>query len=278
MKEQRERATLAPEPNYPPRPEAIPDFRVTDSGYACRFARTPEDLVRVLRLRYEVFNLELGEGLDESHSSGLDHDRFDAHCHHLMVEHLATGRVVGTYRLQLREMADAGHGFYSAQEFDFSHWPDEVLDQSVEVGRACIDREHRHRNVLLQLWKGLGAYTFFHRRHYFFGCCSLTSQDPVEAARVLELLRRHGHVHPTLELFPQPDYRCLTGLESTEGWERARLPILFRTYLRYGARVCGLPAMDREFKTIDYLALLDLKAMDPEQILRQFELDIRQLP
>jgi len=148
----------------------------------------------------------------------------------------------------------------------------------VEVGRACIDREHRHRRVLLQLWKGLGAYTFFHRRQYFFGCCSLTSQDPQEASRVLELLRRHGHVHPTLELFPQPAYRCLTGLESTEGWERARLPVLFRTYLRYGAKICGLPALDREFKTIDYLALLDLKALDPAQILRQFELDLRQLP
>ena len=41
------------------------------------------------------------------------------------------------------------------------------------------------------------------------------------------------------------------------------LPSLFRTYLRYGTLVCGPPAIDREFKTIDFLVLLDSEALDP---------------
>ena len=32
--------------------------------------------------------------------------------------------------------------------------------------------------------------------------------------------------------------------------------------MRYGAKVCGEPAIDRQFKTIDYLVLLDVAAMD----------------
>ena len=40
------------------------------------------------------------------------------------------------------------------------------------------------------------------------------------------------------------------------------IPSLFRTYLRYGAKVCGPPAMDREFKTIDFFMLFDLSALD----------------
>jgi putative hemolysin len=40
------------------------------------------------------------------------------------------------------------------------------------------------------------------------------------------------------------------------------LPALFETYLRYGAKVCGGPAIDREFKTIDFLVLLDINDMD----------------
>ena len=42
------------------------------------------------------------------------------------------------------------------------------------------------------------------------------------------------------------------------------LPKLFSLYLRYGAKVCGEPALDRFFKTIDYLVLLDLADLDAQ--------------
>ena len=54
--------------------------------------------------------------------------------------------------------------------------------------------------------------------------------------------------------------------EYTEEALRARppveLPRLFATYLRYGSVVCGPPAIDRQFKTIDYLVLLDVESLD----------------
>ena len=179
----------------------IPDFEVTEGRYRSRFARTEEDVQEVLRLRYEVFNLELGEGLEESAATGLDRDRFDDQCHHLMVEDVAgDGRVVGTYRLQHAAMAERGHGFYTDQEYDLSAWRSDVLRDSVEIGRACIAREHRHGLVLLLLWQGLGAYANHHAKRYFFGCCSLTSQDPAEGRRAHEHLRRAGRLHPELHV------------------------------------------------------------------------------
>jgi putative hemolysin len=36
-------------------------------------------------------------------------------------------------------------------------------------------------------------------------------------------------------------------------------PRLFRAYLEVSARLCGPPAIDREFKTIDFLTLIDLR-------------------
>lgn len=276
MKDPR-RAQLAERFAYPPTPASRPVFDLVDGPYRSRFARDHGDLFEVLSLRYRVFNLELGEGLDTSHASALDLDAFDAQCHHLMVLHEPSGEVVGTYRMQTAEMARAGRGFYSADEFDLSAWPEDVIGRACEVGRACIDAEHRHRRVLLLLWKGLGAYVLHNRMRYFFGCCSLTSQDPAEAARVLEYLRRNGHVHPTLDLQPMPDYDCREFEHSESGWERVHVPTLFRTYLRYGAWICGRPALDRHFKTIDFLALLDLDELDPERILRQFEVDLRRL-
>ena len=261
---------------YPPPAHRRPEFEFVEGDYRCRLARDREDLERTLRLRYRVFNVELGEGLESSHVTGMDLDEYDPQCHHLMVIHEPSDEVIGTYRLQTTEMARAGRGFYSDDEFTLDRWPVEVLDRSCEVGRACIHADHRHRRVLLMLWRGLGTYVVAHRKRYFFGCCSLTSQDPAEAARVAEYLRRTGYVHPTLDLDPRPDFDARETEHDVEGWEHVHIPTLFRTYLRYGAKICGRPAIDRAFKTIDFLALLDLDEMDPERILRQFEVDLRE--
>jgi putative hemolysin len=39
-----------------------------------------------------------------------------------------------------------------------------------------------------------------------------------------------------------------------------RIPKLLSAYLRLGAAVCGPPAIDREFGTIDFLTLLDIES------------------
>jgi putative hemolysin len=40
-----------------------------------------------------------------------------------------------------------------------------------------------------------------------------------------------------------------------------KVPKLLKTYLAIGARICGAPAWDREFGTIDFLTLLDLRTI-----------------
>ncbi len=243
--------------------------------FRARFARTPEDVEAAQRLRYEVFNRELGEGLAESEAAELDRDRFDAQCEHLLVENSETGDVVGTYRLQTLGSARRGHGFYTDGEFDLSGWPTEVMDQATEIGRACVAREHRRGPVLLLLWQGLAAYALHHRKRYFFGCSSLTSQDPAEAARALEWLKQRGHWTDGLPAEPRAGFDCGEADLATDGWEDVRLPTLFRTYLRYGAQICGRPAIDREFGTIDFLTLLDLQRLGPAKILGRMAGDLR---
>jgi putative hemolysin len=39
------------------------------------------------------------------------------------------------------------------------------------------------------------------------------------------------------------------------------VPKLLRTYLSLGAKICGPPALDRDFQTIDFLTLLDLETL-----------------
>lgn len=263
-----------PAGSYPPRRDQLPTFVSEDARYRCRFAQDAADLGRLQRLRFEVFNLELGEGLAESHSAGLDRDEFDGQCHHLLVERIDGGDVVGTYRMQTSEMAAAGRGFYADGEFELDALPASILESAVETGRACIAQEHRHHRVLLLLWKGLGQYSLYNHKRYIFGCCSLTTQDHRDGALALAYLRRQGYYHPTLELPVRATHRCRSDLDVEP--RELKLPKLFRTYLRYGAKIVGEPAIDRAFQTIDFLALLDLHELDPAAILRQFEVDLRE--
>ena len=238
----------------------VPLTEIGDARYAVRFAQTAEELDAVLRLRFEVFNLELGEGLAESFATGRDEDPFDVVCRHLMVVDRSTGHVVGTYRLQTSAMAAAGNGFYTAREYDLSDVPAEVLDDAVELGRACISREHRNTRVLFLLWKGLADYVRHNGKRYLFGCCSLATQDSIEGVRVAAWLEANGHVDESVRVHPRASFACPLAAvpEDSDG---VRVPPLFSIYLRYGARVCGAPALDRAFGTIDFPVILDVEAL-----------------
>lgn len=248
---------------YPVFAQGLPDPFDGPGKYKLRFASTLAELEAVQRLRFEVFNLELGEGLEESYATGLDQDRFDPVCHHLMIDDAKTGKVVGTYRIQTLEMAEAHGGFYSADEFDLEGLPADVLANAIEIGRASVALECRNQKVLFLLWRGLAAYMQENAKRFLFGCCSLTSQDPADGKWVMDYLEQHDHCHPQYVVQPQPDWACYeAGFDPGPPREKIKLPRLFRTYMRYGAKVCGPPAIDRIFKTIDYLVLLDADELD----------------
>lgn len=247
--------------NYPCNAGGIPPLALESGDYVLRFARSERDLDAVCRLRFEVYNLELNEGLDASYATGRDVDEFDAQCHHLMVERRQGGEAVGTYRIQTGSMASLRRGFYSAGEFDLSAFPEDFANRCVEVGRACIHRAHRNGRVLQLLWKGLARYLDWNGKRYLFGCCSLTSQDPAEGLALYRHLAALDHLHPVLRAVPLPEYACEAGAVAVLEAARPEIPRLFQGYLNLGGLVCGEPALDRRFKTIDYLVAVDTQAM-----------------
>ena len=229
------------------------------ADYAARFARSSREIVAAQELRFEVFNLELGEGLDQSFVLGRDYDPFDEVCDHLIVEYLPLQKIVGTYRMQTGANAQRERGYYCEQEFDFRCY-EAFRHEIVELGRACVQKQHRNMIVLGLLWKGIAQYAVQKGARYLLGCSSLTSQEPaVGAAMYAELYRQHradvtwltqplpAHACPLDELYDQP----------------VKVPKLLRAYLAIGAKICGPPALDRQFKTIDFLTMVDLKFLPP---------------
>jgi putative hemolysin len=241
----------------PAAPHTTPTTTISSGRYEVRFARTPNELDQILRLRYEVFNLELNEGLDGSALSGRDEDEFDQRFDHLLIAERQSGAVVGTYRMQTAEMA-AERGYYSAGLFELGMLPEAVRRAAVEIGRACVAKPHRNGRVLHLLWRGLAAYLTWNRKTMLFGCCSLTSQDESLGLAMHRHLEEQGHVHPRIRVNPRPDHACLGEDRSPPSARNSpRIPALFHAYLTLGARALGCPAIDREFKTIDWIVLLD---------------------
>lgn len=249
------------ERGYPREPATLPRGILRSGPYTTRFARTAEDLVSIQRLRFDVFNLELGEGLDSSYALGRDEDEFDAHCHHLLVEHQDHG-VVGTYRLMTAALA-APIGFYAQTELDFSTLPPELLAAGVELGRACVHRAHRNAASLTLLWRGIARYVRHNQKRYLFGCCSLPTLDEASAWRLARKLAREGLLHGAIRAEPPEAMRC-AGASSPEG-DAPALPPLFASYLAFGSRVCSPPVIDRAFKVIDFFLVLDTEHMEPRQ-------------
>ena len=234
------------------------EIEIREDRYTVRFARDDRELDQVLKLRFEVFNLELNEGFEASYINERDEDRFDRSCLHLIVVENSSDRIVGTYRLRTLEMAGSEFGFYTSDEFAIEALPFDLLANSVELGRACIAREHRNSRVLFLLWRGVARFLTVVGKRYLFGCCSLSTQDFTDGIKAERLLRSMNVVHPSIRVEPRADFRPMdSDFHTIDDGSDYKIPKLFETYLRIGAQVLSGPVIDRSFKTIDFLVLVD---------------------
>jgi putative hemolysin len=247
----------APRAPYPLCDAQIPPWLARRAPYRARFARTARELEAIQRLRYRVFNLELGEGLAESRRTGRDADGHDATSHHILVIDERSDLVVGTYRLATAELAARGAGFYSAQEFDLSALPPALLGAGVELGRACVAAAHRGSPVLALLFQGIAAYAAHNRKRFLFGCASLPADAAAGAAALTQSLLASGAIDANLAVKPRAGFEVPA--PDAEASDAVELPPLVKRYLRLGARLGPEPALDRAFGTLDYFTLLDLQ-------------------
>jgi putative hemolysin len=247
----------------------------TAPRYTLLLSTDPTHIERAQRLRYDVFTSEPGfelTGPAGKRSAGLDADRFDEHCDHLLVREDNTGELVGCYRMLAPAGAIAAGGLYAATEFDVSEL-DPLRPSMVEMGRAVVRGDHRNGAVVLLMWAGILAYLDRCGYDYVTGCVSVpiqgsphdTSGAQVRGVRDF-VLRRHAapytvRPHRPVVVDGKP-------LDEIDPPPRAAVPPLMRGYLRLGAQVCGEPAHDPDFGVADFLALLDKRQADTRYLRR----------
>ncbi|MGE4266954.1 MAG: GNAT family N-acetyltransferase [Deferribacterales bacterium] len=244
------------------------NFCEDNSRFIIKIIENGEELMEVLRLRYQVF---YGEYAYKTDLYGIDVDKFDTFFDHLAIIDKKSGRPVGTYRLNSTRF---NKKFYSEKEFHMDEIK-ELSGHKIELGRACVHPDYRNGATIAALWKGLGAYMSITDSRYMFGCSSIHSDDTFQTALIHHWLGNSGYLPKEYDgISPRGKFRDKkfdrmiekTGEERFAPFRDAAvnlIPPLLLSYLKAGGFVCGKPAYDKAFKCYDYLTLIDRKKMDP---------------
>ncbi|MCF8059554.1 MAG: GNAT family N-acetyltransferase [Bacteriovoracaceae bacterium] len=245
------------------------DFRIETSRYLLETASTTNDLLEVFELRHKIFLEEAGASKVDP--DGFDLDEFDSICDHIIIRSKEENKIVGTYRVISSLYSD---DFYSQSEFELEEFLSSP-GHKLELGRACIDRNHRNGAVIDLLWHGIGRYINLAGSRYLFGCSSLKITNPNDAKAVLNFFKKEGHfdnryfVNPS-EKFNMDIYKVVP-TEMDDELLKSLIPPLLRSYFTAGAKVYGEPALDREFNCIDFLTILDMENLSPSFKRRYFK-------
>ncbi len=244
--------------------------------FEVRLVESAKELRQAQRLRYEVFYEEGGAiAAASSEARRLDFCPFDDICDHLVVldtEARGAGgraktRLVGTYRLLRRDVAERHGGFYSQSEFDLApllaRHPD---TRFLELGRSCVHADYRSKRVIELLWRGLWLYARHHAVDVLIGCASLPGLD-LEANRMpLSFLLRLAQAEPAWQVSAWPHCRAAFEPAPAEAVDARRgllaLPPLLKAYLRTGARFGHSAVLDRQFGTTDVFAVMPMSDIE----------------
>ena len=237
--------------------------RARSPRFVTAIAASQAEVREAQRLRYRVFAEEMGASLPGA-AERIDRDDFDPYCEHLVVRGCESGRIVGTYRILTAAQSVHTGGFYSEREFHLDGLG-ELTPHMVEIGRACVDADHRNGAVIATLWSGLAHYLWRSGYDYVIGCASVPTTDGGRLATDIYHCLSREHASPSAwRVRPRCPFVCDAGPIDPD----PPMPTLLKGYLRLGAYVCGEPAWDGVFKTADLLLMLPLARMNPRYVNR----------
>lgn len=236
--------------------------------YQIKTANCPEEIIQVLRLRFEVFFQEFSTRKVKFKILPYDIDLHDFLCDHLIVKDKETGNIVACYRLLSSDLSHRVDHYYSESEFNLDEFL-KLPGKKLELGRACVQKEHRTGAVIGLLWKGLCTYAKQSNTRYLFGCSSINRTDFEKVPQFMGYLSEKGFFLEDFNIGIQKKYDIenhpavkvdFTPNRSAERMAK-ELPSLLNMYLMAGAKVSKKMAYDAEMDCLDIMTILDLTKM-----------------
>jgi putative hemolysin len=247
-----------------------PAFKVEieNTDYLVKTADHPDELLQVLRLRFEVFFREFSGKKVTFSLFPYDIDMHDFLCDHLIVKDKLSDQVVACYRLLSTNSGKQIKKFYSQGEFVF----DDLLKTSghkLELGRACVHKDYRKGAVISLLWRGLISYAKQSQTRYMFGCSSINRADFPYLSQIIESIEKQGGFIDEYSIGVRPDYTLNIHPEQAKDRNPKAMNSLMHMYLLAGARFGRVMAYDAEMDCIDLFTLMDMEKL-PASFERRF--------
>ncbi len=251
----------------------------------------PNILYEIGRLREITFR-EVGEGTGKN----IDLDEYDLYYRHLFIWDRKEEKIVGAYRLGMGKeiMLRLGkRGFYLHSLFSMKPNFDDVLLQSIELGRSFIVKEYQLKPLsLFLLWKGILYFILKHPEYrYLIGPVSISGEfSKLSKYLILSFIKAHYYdaemaqmVSPRQEYIPEvnvndPDMSAIRDMteEDIRKLDKVieeiemgnfRLPALLKKYLGQNARIIAFNVDPKFNNALDGLLVMDLFNVPTETLL-----------
>lgn len=220
--------------------------------YRARLAQTAAEITASQVLRKLAF---------AGAATGLETDYFDARCDHVLVEEIASGDLVASYRLLQLVGADIGQS-YSAQFYNLDALHD-FAGPMLELGRFCIHPAWSDPEILRVAWAFMTRIVDGQGVTMLFGCSSFTGCDPAPYEAAFSMLKtRHLAPEPWQPVVRSPEVIPFADAPFTAKVMR-QIPSLLRTYLAMGGWVSDHAVVDRDMNTLHVFVGVEI-ALIPE--------------
>jgi putative hemolysin len=240
----------------------------------------PHMLNEIGRLREHTFR-DVGEGTNRA----IDIDEFDLYYHQMFIWDDQEQKLVGAYRIGmghtiLRQFGK--RGFYFTSLFRVSDAFNEILRQSLELGRSFVVRDYQRKPMpLFLLWKGILYFLLKNPEYrYMIGPVSISnnyskiSKDLIisfilknyfdwDIAPMIRPRNRYRVKadNPNLNILMDTMEKDINKLDKTIGDMdelNTGLPVLLKKYIKLNAKIIGFNVDPKFNNCLDGLIILDV--------------------
>ena len=252
-------------------------------GDMCLFCASAEDIPLTMR---EIVRLREADSrkADEEALRPAEGDAHDELYLHLFVWDAEHRAITGAYRIGFGDVLldrRGFEGFYTYRSFEFSHHLQDVLRQSIELGRSFVVQEYQRRSqTLLLLWRGILQVLMRNASYrYLMGPVGMSGGYSMAAKWLLVDYIRANHWNAELAKYVVPrngvralgrpvvEAALIRGIRSDEEIDKLirdveptgqGMPVLMKKYLQLGGRVMGFNVDPLLGDALDAMLILDL--------------------
>lgn len=257
-------------------------------------------LLQEIGRQREITFREIGEGTNKP----IDLDKFDAYYHHMFLWDSAAECVVGAYRMGLGSEIFEKYGidgFYLQDLFRFESELNDMMSQSIEMGRAYIVSSYQQKPMpLFLLWKGIVHTTLRYPEHkYLIGGVSISNQFSNFSKSLMIEFMKSNYWDPYVAQYIRPKKEFKVQLKDADKefifdetqadlnkFDKLidevepgslRLPVLIKKYIKQNAKVVAFnvdPLFNHAVDGLMYIRIADLPESTVKPVMEEFQAEL----